>query len=163
MSYKERTRQALRDEIKGGLPPQDGDISTANSLAQLGRPMSSADVITRLKRMNNNLHFERAIADPKLMGIYLIRSEEPKKRFVCGMEAGYMPEFSVQHTKQKRVPDPDNPGRWLSVPEISGETRGWRTVLARLLRNRLITMPQIDRYFNPSYGRSSERWQRLTT
>jgi hypothetical protein len=158
--HRNEVRQALREEIKGGLPPLDGGISTANALAQLGRPMSSADVIARLKRMNPNLHFEVAIMDRTKMGVYVLTGEG--KRFICGMEHGYMPEFSYQHTSPRRTPDPDNPGNWLTVQVISGETRGWRTVLARLLRERLITLPQIERYFNPAYGRSSERWQRAT-
>lgn len=115
--------------------------------------------------MNPDFLFEIATGDKSKMGVYVVenRPEGVTKRFICGMEAGYMPEFSVQHTEEKRIPDPYNDGNWLTVKSFVRETRGWRTVLARLLREKLITMPQIDAFFNPAYGRDSERWQQVVT
>ena len=167
-----RNRETLLDAIerKTITVAKDGDIVTTNLDQQLGTPLSEEEFCRRLRLMNRNFLFEVAQSDPDhLMGIYVVRNERQSdgsnrtvKRYVCGMTRGFMPERTVRHAKRERMPDPDprNKGGWVEVDVFTKETRGWRTVLVRLLRERLITQPQIDRYFPPNLN--SRHWQRLT-
>lgn len=141
--------------------PVDGETDTTNLKAQLGRPLESKEVERRLGKCNSRLLFERSISDDSKVGVYVVEGDA--KRFVCGMEFGYMPEFSVRHIEKQRIPDPTIEGHWREVPKFTRETRGWRTVLARLLRERLITESQVESQFEISAGRSSYHWQALTT
>jgi hypothetical protein len=145
----------------------DGDLDTTSLERQLGQPLSSAQIIQRLERCNPDLHFEPSFSDHTKMGIYLIENrpdpvtgKPPWKRFICGFERGFSPEFSVRHFKTERVPDPDFRGNWQEIKTFDSETRGWRTVLARLIRSGLITEPQVVKYF--PLGRDSKNWQVLT-
>jgi hypothetical protein len=142
--------------------PDDGGVSTS-SVEQWGRPLHCSQVMQVLRRVNPALHFEESSWG--IMGIYHLRNVngEQVKRFICGMERGMMPEFSIRHRITEKVPDPTVPGHWLDVPKFEKETRGWRTVLARLLRVGLISLPAIERAFAPSRGRSSQTWQGAVT
>lgn len=160
-------KENLKDEAKRAsstVAPIDG-IKPSNVLAQMGRPLTSQVVQKKLKEMNPAFYFEISIADKTKTGIYLIENKngEAQKRFICGMESGVMPEFSIKHEKFFRQPDPSTPGNWLNVPVLSSETRGWRTVLARLYRERLITAPQITAFFAPEAGQSRQAWQQAIT
>jgi hypothetical protein len=139
---------------------RDGETDTSVLEAQIGRPLTSLQLEQRLKKCNSSLYFERAIADPTKTGIYQIR--EGQKFFLLGMEAGYMPEFSVRHVETEKVPDTEIDGATVERRKFVSETRGWRTVLARLLRNGLVTVGQIEQYFQVSSGRSSQTWQLYT-
>ncbi len=163
-------RRALRANIdsKEVTVAKDGDLTTTSLSEQLGQPLSSAEFIRRLERMNQKFVFEVANADPSKMGIYVIENRrqptghmEQVKRFVTGMQRGFMPERSVRHMRKERVADPDIQGAWRTVDVFYKETRGWRTVLKTLLRERLITQGQIDRYFPVNLN--SKNWQILTT
>lgn len=168
-----RNRETLLDQIerKTVTVARDGKLLTTDLQHQLGTPMSEPEFIRRLQAMNRNFIFEPALSDPEhLMGIYVVRNElqddgsmKPMKRHICGMTRGFMPERTVRHAKRERVPDPDpqNKAGWIEVDVFTKETRGWRTVLMRLLRARLITQPQIDRNFPVNLD--SRNWQTLTT
>lgn len=166
-AHREKSRLLLKDEIgrNENTVTSDGGINVCSSVEQMGRPMFATQITSRLRRCNSNLSFETSKADPSKVGIYLIENRDGKveKRFICGMESGISPEFSIRHHKDTRVPDPDVPGHWQTVRTFDRETRGWRTILARLLRSGIITQPQIDQFFNPAVGRSSRNWQLLTT
>lgn len=146
----------------------DGGIDTTNIMAQMGRPLASTEVISRLRRMNANLVFEISMSDSSKYGIYAMELRaDPvtglfgnRKRFICGMESGYQPEFSVRHYREKEVPDATAIGHWRKEKIFTRETRGWRTVLMRLLKERLISEAQIQRYFD-SPSRPSRNWQAL--
>ena len=149
----------------------DGDSDTTDLLKQMGRPMSAAEVTQRLKKMNHNFLFEPSKADPSKLGIYILENRPDPvtgcgsiyKRFVCGMESGYAPEFSVRHCEVEKVPDPHIAGQWNEIKKFTRETRGWRTVLARLIREKLISPGQAEIYFQIPGGRDSRNWQVLTT
>lgn len=125
----------------------DGDTPTSLLEAQIGRPMHHSDIHKRLQRLNPDLYFEEARTG-KHFGVYLIAgkySAQQQRRHLFGMEKGYSPEFSVRRTDEKG--------------ELIGETRGWRTILARLIRMRLIPVDATERAFAVHYGRSSKKWQ----
>jgi hypothetical protein len=86
------------------------------------------------------------------------------------MEAGIMPEFSVLHKQTKEVPNPDAFGNteptrdhnWNTVDTFSGETRGWRTILIRLMRASLITRLDVEKYFSWTPSVESANWYEKT-
>lgn len=156
----------------------DGGYDTSNLLAQMGRPLSSAEVRRRLHLCCPNLIFERALRYPELTGIYIMRDERnpaggwsKKKIHICGMPTdGVMPEFSVLHKTKKKVANPDILGqkidrdavKWKEVETFADETRGWRTVLIRLLHQKIITRHEVDKHFGWNPSRDSEKWANLT-
>ena len=165
---QERMRSLLRSDIRNKevTTANDGELCTTSLDQQLGTPLSSAQVIERLKKMNASLVFEVAIASPDKMGVYVIENApdpvtniSPRKRYVTGMMRAFMPERTVRHVKQERVLGDD--GQWKTVEVYKTETRGWRRVLSDLLRQRLITTGQIERYFPPNLD--SQAWKNLTT
>ena len=140
----------------------------------------SQEVQRRLKLCNSRLHFIRSPQFPELTGVYLITDEieaDPKSKdftnklkHICGMESGVMPEFSVLHKGKKKVPNKDLLGtvkpvdavEWVEVDTFTGETRGWRTVLVRLLHAGLITRHDINEHFGWMPSRDSEKWYTQT-
>lgn len=107
-----------------------------------------------------------------------------KLKHLFGMESGVMPEFTVKHKIKKKVPNKDLFGRggtferggkfvlhdkperdkidWVEVDTYAGETRGWRTLLVRLLHMRLITRHDVETYFSWNPSRDSELWYNAT-
>lgn len=137
---------------------------TSSLIAQMGRHMTSQELMRRLKLCNPRLHFERSIRYPELFGIY-VRVDD-KLVHVCGMEAGINPEFSVRHKKKMRVPDNDLFGtttpvgevKWKEIETFDDETRGWRTVLLRLLEAKLITRGDVMSHFDWLPSQESQYW-----
>jgi hypothetical protein len=145
----------------------DGGLCVSNLEQQLGTPISSAELERRLRLMNPRLIFEVSIRFPDRIGIYI--EEAPSsfmpvdavltKRMVVAYGIGMMPERSVRHVKISQVPDPVFRGHWRDVEEFAGETRGWRTVLYRLLEAGLIERYHIEKYFPANTA--SKNWQAL--
>ena len=159
----ERLREKIAREEATVKP--DGGVSVANPEAQLGRSMTAAEFKRLLLSINRNFRFEVSHADATKTGIYIVenRGGKPVKRFICGMQSNHMPEFSIIAEETKRIPDPDVPGHWQEVPAFQRESaRGWRTVLARLIHEKLVTTAQAERLFKVNLGRSSEKWQTIT-
>ena len=145
----------------------DASFDVTNLLQQMGRPLTTQQVMERLGKINRNFYFEVSNACASRMGIYLITPMKDEttggirtgKRFLCGMENGYMPEFSVRHSEMEEFPRmfPDV-GTEL-VPVMKSETRGWRTILARLIKLRVITLTQAEKWFDLPLGRGSKNWK----
>lgn len=176
-------QNALAEEILSNSVTVEDDAGrdTSSLLAQMGRPLTSAEVQRRLHLCNPNLIFVVAPLHPQLTGIYIEKDERTpaggwtkRKVHICGMESGIMPEFSVRHVTMKRVPNPEvvNAGagqhvsreaaKWLEVPTFYAETRGWRTVLIRLLHAKLVTRGDVDKYFGWTPSRDSKNWAEQT-
>lgn len=145
----------------------DGGLCVSNLAEQLGLPLTGVEVERRLRLMNPRLIFEASLRYPERMGIY-VEEDVPghlyldavvRKRMVVAMPIGMMPERSVRHVKRTRVPDPDIRGQWQDVEEFAGETRGWRTVLVRLLQAGLIQRWQVDKHF--PVNEKSKFWHQL--
>jgi len=156
---------------------EDNGRDRSNLLAQLGRPMTAAELMRRLKLCNPKLIFEQAIKQPRYGGIYVEVTEksitggwETRKVHVCGFEWGMMPEFSVIHKTTTRLPDPDLLGldkptrevKWKEVETFSDETRGWRTVLIRLLKANLIKKIDVEQHFGWTPSQESQQWNTFT-
>lgn len=160
----------LAEEIESNqitVAPDNG-VDITNALAQMGRPMTAETVIAKLKRCNNSLRFERSKNFPDLIGIYILDKDGRHTidgehvRHMMGMEARTMPEFTVIHETTKDIPDPDNPGQWKEVKTYAGQTRGWRTLLVRLLHAKLINRLDVEKHFGWIPSRDSERWYNHT-
>lgn len=179
-SGQEVRQKALEREIWSNTISvgADGERDTSNLLAQMGRPLHCAEVRRRLSLCCPNLIFERAIKHSELTGIYIMRDErnaaggwDKRKVHICGMPSeGVMPEFSVLHKTKKRVANPDIMGqqvgrdavKWKEVETFADETRGWRTVLIRLLHQKIITRAEVDKHFGWQPSIDSEKWANLT-
>lgn len=159
---RERNRALLREDIQRErlTTSPDGDIPVTSLQAQMGRALMGYQIIQRLKRCNPNLVFEVSLHDKTKTGIYL--KTPTGKQFLCGMQTQLSPEFSVRVPETKEIPHPDNTGEWVKVQGIKTETRGWRTVLAMLIRSKAITLEQAERHFEVNLGRSSKNWQTIT-
>lgn len=158
---KEKQRKAADQAIakqKDAVEGLDGGISTTDSLAQIGRPLSRQELISRLSKMNPNLVFEQAKNYPEMGAIYhrdgVSNMEDLDhncrgRRHIVGMEwTSISPEFTTRKlTKDK----------W-GKSQMSGQIRGWRTILARLIKERLISVVQAENGFKIAQGRNSQKW-----
>ena len=129
---QEESRAALIEAIenKEHTVANDGDIATTSLEQQLGNPLSSQEFIRRVSRLNKNLIFEVSLSDPTKMGIYVVEnrrvddgSTKEIKRFIVGMERGFMPERSVRQPSAPETCDPPpcerNPMRIPALAEVS--------------------------------------------
>ena len=179
----EQRRRNLIEDMRSNTVTVESDAGRDVSVpeAQFGRPMTSQAVISKLRRCNSKLYFEESKSDPSKIGVYLMdptgrvyvnpQGEVLTLIHICGMEAGINPEFSILHKTKKKIANPalignKKPTRevdWIEVDTVAGETRGWRTVLIRLLHSGLITASDIDKHFgwNPTY--QSEKWKLQTS
>ena len=176
----EQQRRNLIDDIQSNTITVESDAGrdVTSIEAQMGRPMTAEAIMSKLKRICPRLYFEVAKADPSKIGVYL---QVPEGRVyvnpqgevmnlihLCGMESGISPEFSIIHKGKKRIPNPELIGnkeptrevKWLEVDTVVGETRGWRTVLLRLMNHRLITEADVALHFGWTPTHQSEKWQK---
>ena len=177
-SSQERRLRDLAHEIESNTisVANDDVYDVSNAISQMGRPMMAQEVQRKLKLCNSRLHFIRSPQFPELTGVYLITDEvetDPKSKdftkklkHICGMESGISPEFSVLHKAKKKVPNKELVGTkrpidavdWVEVDTFVGETRGWRTVLIRLLHAGLITRLDVETHFGWMPSRDSKKW-----
>lgn len=136
----------------------DGDFLTTDASAQLGRPLTRKVLIERLSKMNPNLIFEQSKNFPHIGAVYVLdptanltdADERCRgRRHIVGMEwTGLSPEFTTRKIELDQ---------W-GNPQMKGQIRGWRTVLSRLIHERLIGVSEAERVFSISRGRASQRW-----
>jgi hypothetical protein len=137
--------EAVKND-KWAADPGDGQRTMAEWAAQVGIPLSAERIITRLRRLNNNLVFERSRADESKWGVYLAKHGGTLE-FLCGFEAATNPEFTVVQQDER--------GQFKKfIP-------GWRRILMRLIRAKLISESAANRVFGPP-NRDSQRWAELT-
>ena len=163
-----RQKERLQNQLNSweSYVAPDGDADITNTEIQVGRPLHRAEVMRRLLRLNPHLRYEQAIADPDKGGIYAVENridpatgKAPWKRFICGIPHQRVTEFHIPCTVEQVVPDPDFPGEQRVVQRLNGHIPGWRAVLLKLLKENIITPAGIDREFQITQGRSSQKWQ----
>lgn len=167
---REKSKQELIEQIGRDVATvaPDGSMDTTSPEQRMGTPMYGEVLRRKLQRLNPSLRFERSVAFPDKTGIYraggifvdAITHKDEGREFICGMETGIMPEYSILHPEEITVPHPDHPAGQ-KILKFNRETRGWRSVLAMLLRKGLITQAQINKHFPAAEGKSA-RWQHLT-
>lgn len=148
----------------------DGSRPTTNLEAQMGRPLSRLQFEQRLKLCNPNLFTETSNGFPDKAGIYAVVDLpdelgvlRKQKKFVTGIMNGFMPEFSVRHVEHEEVPNPASPGEMTKREKFVGETRGWRTALATLVRSGYTDKESVTKHFELNRGQESRNWHLLTT
>lgn len=128
----------------------DAEIDVTDWDQVVGIPLDSARIIGRLRKLNSNLFFEVSHADHTKTGVYILRNDfkgGQEKHFLCGMETGINPEYSLRVL--------DDTGKPKAI------VGGWRRVLMRLIRAGIIEESRTFRLFGPP-SRSSENWARFT-
>lgn len=181
----ERTRDqrsdALEREIQSSIVSINLDDEwDCTSLEQrIGRPLATEEVKRRLLLCNPNLIIEPSIRYPEMTGIYFEKDERTaagswvkRKVFLFTLSsAPVMPEKEVVHVRMKRVPNPEvvaGAGKeiareavhWIEIPEPYDYTRGWRTVLIRLLKAELLTRADVEKHFG--WTCNSRNWAEQT-
>lgn len=170
---RHRQKEQLKGEIQKleSYVRPDGDADITKIDVQMGRPLHRREVMRRLQRLNPNLRYEQALSPDHRDkgGIYSIENridpvtlKAPWKRFICGIPHERVTEFHIPVTIERTLPDPDSPANQVVVQALSGYIPGWRAVLLRLLKEGLVTPAGIDREFQITQGRSSEKWQTAT-
>lgn len=151
-----KARDSVR--VDNGRPRTEWDAS-------IGIPITAETFMRRLLQLNSSFWFERANADKEKIGIYrLVDKTEtfPEgKQFLMGFHDGIMPEFFLEEKEDDRV------------MTIAGETvtysggckrilrQGYRTIIQRLVRARMINLAAAETLFGPpSYD--SAHWALLT-
>lgn len=154
--YKREYQHALYDDAvsknTAAIAPDNGRSRTEHD-ACIGMPLHSDTFISRLTKLNPSLWFERANADHEKMGVYLLVPISIEylegKKFLFGFHIGIMPEFTLEKT-------PDEDGEGVGILR-----QGWRTILMRLIRLRLISLEKAEVMFGqPSF--ESAYWAVLT-
>jgi hypothetical protein len=177
-SDAERRQRQLADELQNHAVTvaDDAGHDISNLMAQLGKPLSSQQIIEKLTKCNPRLYFEVSPSDATKVGIYLVdptgkvyvnpRGEVLTLKHICGMESGISPEFTVIHKTTTKVANQELFGRkeatrevpWKQVETYYDQTRGWRTVLIRLLHAGLINSGDVEKHFGWTPSRDSQRW-----
>jgi hypothetical protein len=119
----------------------DAGRSRLDQTAQFGRPLRSSDIQKRLRTLIPGVRFEVSNAMPSRTGIY------KGDKFLTAMETGVSPEFSVMAMNGE-----------FAVEAM----RGWRTILANLIKSRCITIREAEDTFDILRGAQSERWWEAT-
>lgn len=159
--------QAFRDDA---YVATDGARPRNVREAGVGRPLGGMEVQRRLLQLNPALIFEPSSYPGRICIKHWILDPVLGKtlQYVCAMERGLMPEFSILNYVEEEYFDartratPEGTGlikKRLKIDEKNPETRGWRTVLVRLIKERLISREGAERLFGlPSHD--SRNWQR---
>lgn len=156
----------------------DNGRTLSNHEAKIGKRLSSTDLEKRLKSLNPNIHVEPAMNYPGILGVYVLgnfgtlpNGQSFNKKFVCRMDRGWLTEGDISNIKYVRRLVQTDPPVWDMVPEVDedslghkdvGLKRGWRSILATLLKGGYITESGVFRVFGPPTW-DSARWQSVTT
>lgn len=126
-----------------------------NAERQAGKRMSTTRFMGRLRKLNPHL---RALTFDQAPNTALLVLDLPDGTFQKLMpfeNSEAMPEWSVMNVKKQFD---INLGRYVDIP-WDEKTRGWRTVLARLIRSKIIFKAQTEKAFGVG-NRAS--WKALT-
>lgn len=167
LQSRHESTERLKDErVKSDrLLAPDGSADVTNPEVQAGRRLLRADFIRRLQKLNPDIRYQPSKNFPKQGGVYVVGyrrdnilgTTEYGEWFICGIPHEAINEFSVPLTIPSVVPSLIAPV-WDQVRQVDGLQRGWRAVLLKLLQEGLLTPAQIDKEFQISKGRSSQKW-----
>lgn len=133
-----KAEQEVLDSERGrsSLYAPDGNLDPTNEAQMRGKAYTAEQVMKKLSALNRRLRFERSLANPSLIGIYI---EHPKGEYkgwmhLMGMPAGTVTQYSV------RKPDPS--GKRMLI-----EKRGWMKLVVDLARIGVINLEEARRKF----------------
>lgn len=120
--------------------------------ARIGRRLTGREFYSKLSTIAKNLYVTegRIIGDLAIFKTYGCPQPHLSGNsfeYICYMPTGIMPEYSTMEFDDKDVP-------------VREKQRGWRTVLLRLIKARIITEQQCEEVFGPAEGAASTRWRR---
>lgn len=166
--YKKDYQKALVGDVRkkasdaialdNGRPRTEYDRS-------IGCPITAETFMRRLLQLSSSFWFERANADKEKIGIY--RLCEPclnypeGKEFICGFHDGIMPEFALLSKEDDRSMINSDGETEVFTGECKVLRQGYRSILQRLVRARIISLPQVETLFGPP-SHDSAYWALLT-
>lgn len=126
-----------------------GQKELENKEMSLGTPMAYQDLIRLLKRLCPRLIIRDGISNAVALRVPARPGEDSMDGtvYVTGFYKQVMPEFSHITTDERGRPH--------------RHTRGWRTVLIDLIKQKLITYESAVHMFGEPNGLRSGRWQQL--
>lgn len=111
--------------------------------ARIGRLMSYADLITKLRKAGIRCHYRQHMHDDKAT-LYVIQNGEEK--FAAWVQiSGLMPEYEFVNFDERGV-------------VLNTRRRGWRTVLLQMILKGFITEELAQKVFGPAQGPASKRY-----
>ena len=148
--YKKEYQAALLNDSQGkkkAATRADNGRSRTDAEQCIGMPIHSDLFMRRIIQLNSSLWFEEANADHEKMGIYLLVPVDMNylegKKFLFGFHKGIMPEFTLQR-------DPGEDGEGVGILR-----QGYRTLLMRLVRLRLISLAAVETLFGQPSNQSA--------
>ena len=175
ISRREQHHAETTAQIKGEIAKAnafiapDGTADVTNPEAQRERYLYREEFVRRLQKLNSNLIYERSKEWPDFGGLYLQvwepttltgLVEKTGKRFLCGIPHEAISEFDVRVVIEEKIPDPDIPLHWITMPALQEHIPGWRSTIKKLVNRGIINLDAADREFDIRRGRSSELWQK---
>lgn len=162
---REKQNNAIRSaqqKHQQSIAPTDGGVSMADALAQKGRPLSRSTFVRKIESLDTNLFCDQSLSSPLHGAVYLrdgvsnLDSPLPRyrgARFIASFPWAQINEFDLVLTREQKYGED---GR--TDVKSAGKMPGWRSVLARLIKSRIITPTVAEKTFQISRGRESERW-----
>lgn len=123
----------------------DKQWELADERMRKGQLMHSSELLMKLREECGLRCWYNSKPAYGFIGLRAIKRDGNAPEFVCGVQLGYMPEFSVMRFDSHGVPTRE-------------KYRGWRTVLLRLIIGGFITEESAERVFGEASGAASRRY-----
>lgn len=168
---RDLTLNGSRAEARDAHLVSDKHKSVANADRQAGRKMSATEFINKLRKINPDIVLEPhpGVSAPVETAFHRLNKDKAclhltiggSKQFLMVCEGDYMPEWTVMDTRVIKKPDASSPDGMWKPAEIPWHCvkRGWREVLIRLIRMRIVSLEPVEKVFGAG-DRSS--WKTLT-
>ena len=140
-SYEDTEKSVARYRL-------DDHEELKNMEKRMGMPMLANDLINKITKLNPRVWAEDSLANPTTVVGFYYTNNEGKKACAVPFLKGALPEFSFILVDAADLP----------VKEV----RGWRTVLHRLLKLRLITWKDVITHFGDTLHSADDRWKANT-
>lgn len=171
--HKAQVKEYCDYHLSQALILADNNESPANAERQLGIPLFAATLETKLKQLIPNLHFEYNGFNSRMKAMYLLVPGQ-EKEYLLAYHSTPMPEYSIfnykeeeywdgtEHISRKDFPkselqangkwefDGPRPGFKRIKRPWNEATRGWRTILIKLIQRGLVSPEIIERTFKGS-------------
>ncbi len=154
------------------VAPDAAGMDVSSRFQRMGRTMTTSELMAKLHAINPQFVCKVSTSDGTKCGLYLpqyVRTPTGGFRqdlvHLLGLEntshpltGGVMPEFSILEAIDETVPGPDGDKKQRT---FKAETRGWRTVVIRLLIKGIITVSDVQKHFGLIPSKDSARWKDL--
>jgi len=150
----EQSRHLVSTTNKAQVGHQHLAAILSNVERQTGKYLSTTRFMSKLRKLNKSLVAVDTV-DPKTALLYLDIPGNKRLKLMPMENSMRVPEWSIMSTKKQFDLAL---GRDVDVP-WNEETRGWRTVLLRLIRLGIITKEATEREFGVGQRAS---WRNLT-